>query len=41
VREGLIEKELLWSPRRGYIDFTVPRFAGYLRSAHALDDEPL
>jgi hypothetical protein len=34
VREELIEKELLWSPRRGQIDFTVPRFAAYLRAAH-------
>jgi hypothetical protein len=40
VRDGLIEKELLWSPRRGYIDFTVPRFAAYLRTAQALEDEP-
>jgi hypothetical protein len=39
VRDGLIEKELLWSPRRGYIDFTVPRFAAYLRAAHSLQDE--
>jgi hypothetical protein len=34
VREVLIEKELIWSPRRGQIDFTVPRFAGYLRGSH-------
>ncbi len=32
VREELIEKELIWSPRRGQIDFTVPRFAQYLRA---------
>ncbi|HTU87849.1 MAG TPA: hypothetical protein VMF57_19885, partial [Solirubrobacteraceae bacterium] len=41
VRDGLIEKELLWSPRRGYIDFTVPRFAAYLRATHTLEDESL
>jgi len=35
VREGLIDKELIWTPRRGQIDFTVPRFAQYLRGAHA------
>jgi len=35
VREELIEKELIWSPRRGYIDFTVPRFAQYLRAMHS------
>jgi hypothetical protein len=34
VREGLIEKELVWSPRRGQIDFTVPRFAQHLRATH-------
>jgi hypothetical protein len=34
VREGLIEKELIWSPRRGQIDFTVPRFAQHLRATH-------
>jgi hypothetical protein len=34
VREELIEKELIWSPRRAYIDFTVPRFAQYLRANH-------
>jgi hypothetical protein len=34
VREALIEKELIWSPRRGQIDFTVPRFAQHLRSIH-------
>ena len=36
VREELIGKELIWSPRRGLIDFTVPRFAQYLRVTHAL-----
>ncbi len=35
VREDLIEKELIWSPRRGQIDFTVPRFAQYLRATHS------
>jgi hypothetical protein len=35
VREELIAKELIWSPRRGQIDFTVPRFAQYLRASHA------
>ena len=37
IRDGLIDKELLWSPRRGLIDFTVTRFAHYLRTTHALD----
>ncbi|HUH81051.1 MAG TPA: ATP-binding protein [Solirubrobacteraceae bacterium] len=35
VREELIAKELIWSPRRGQIDFTVPRFAHYLRSSYS------
>ncbi len=37
VREELIAKELIWSPRRAYIDFTVPRFAQYLRATHGED----
>lgn len=35
IRDGLIDKELLWSPRRGLIDFTVPRFAEHLRAVDA------
>jgi len=38
VRDELIRKELIWSPRRGLIDFTVPRFAGYLRQRHSAED---
>ena len=34
VREGLVRKELIWSPRRGQVDFTVPRFAQHLRATH-------
>jgi double-stranded uracil-DNA glycosylase len=30
-RESLIDKGLIWSPRRGQLDFTVPLFAEYLR----------
>jgi hypothetical protein len=36
LHEELIGKEPIWSPRRGLIDFTVPRFAQYLRVTHAL-----
>ncbi len=36
-RESLISKDLLWSPRRGMIDFTVPLFDAYLRENHPLD----
>ena len=29
-RDSLIGKGLIWSPRRGQVDFTVPLFADYL-----------
>jgi hypothetical protein len=29
-RDSLIQKGLIWAPRRGVVDFTVPRFAEYL-----------
>ena len=35
-RDNLLKKELIYSPRRGYVDFTVPRFADYLRREHPL-----
>src|SRR5919206_946579 len=35
-REALIHKGLVWSPRRGQVDFTVPLFADYLRENHPL-----
>jgi hypothetical protein len=28
------KKDLVWSPRRGYADFTVPLFAEYARANH-------
>ncbi len=33
-RDGLIRKGLVWSPRRGLVDFTVPLFAEFLREHH-------
>jgi hypothetical protein len=36
-RESLIRKGLIWSPRRGQLDFTVPLFAEYLREVHPAD----
>jgi hypothetical protein len=30
-RDSLIDKGLIWSPRRGQLDFTMPLFAKYLR----------
>ncbi len=32
-RDALIQKGLVWSPRRGQVDFTVPLFAEYLRES--------
>jgi AAA ATPase domain len=35
-RDSLIRKGLVWVPRRGYVDFTVPLFAEFLREHHPL-----
>ncbi|HTZ87247.1 MAG TPA: ATP-binding protein [Solirubrobacteraceae bacterium] len=37
LRENLMRKDLIYSPRRGLIAFTVPLFAGYVREHHPLD----
>jgi hypothetical protein len=34
-RDGLLRKDLIWSPRRGLVDFTVPHFADYIVRNHA------
>ena len=34
LRDGLIQKGLIWTPRRGRVDFTVPLFDRYLRAEH-------
>ena len=36
-RESLIEKDLIWSPRRGLVEFTVPLFDNYLRENHPVE----
>lgn len=36
LRESLLRKDLVYSPRRGFVDFTVPLFGGYLRAQHPL-----
>jgi hypothetical protein len=36
-RDSLIAKGLIWAPRRGQVDFTVPLFGEYLRESHPLD----
>jgi hypothetical protein len=33
-RDSLIQKGLVWSPKRGLLDFTVPLFADFLRKHH-------
>lgn len=35
-RDALIQKGIIWAPRRGRLDFTVPLFAEYLRENHPL-----
>ena len=35
-RDSLIQKGLIWRPRRGQVDFTVPLFAEFLRDNHPL-----
>jgi hypothetical protein len=35
-RDALIQKGLIWAPRRGQVDFTVPLFAEYLSENHPL-----
>jgi len=34
-RDGLLRKDLIWSPRRGLVDFTVPHFAKYIARNHS------
>jgi hypothetical protein len=36
LRDSLLRKDLVYSPRRGLIAFTVPLFAAYLREQHPL-----
>ena len=36
LRENLMRKDLIYSPRRGLVAFTVPFFAGYVREHHPL-----
>lgn len=35
-RDALIQKGLIWSPRRGQLDCTVPVFAEYLCDNHPI-----
>jgi hypothetical protein len=36
LRENLMRKDLIYSPRRGLVAFTVPLFAAYVREQHPL-----
>jgi hypothetical protein len=36
LRDNLLRKDLIYSPRRGLVAFTVPLFAGCVREQHAL-----
>ncbi len=36
LRDNLMRKDLIYSPRRGLVAFTVPLFAGYARRHHPL-----
>jgi hypothetical protein len=36
-RDSLIQKGLIWSPRRGLVDFTVPLFAEFLVERHPIE----
>jgi len=36
LRENLLRKDLIYSPRRGVVAFTVPLFAAYVRQQHPL-----
>jgi hypothetical protein len=36
LRDSVLRKDLVYSPRRGLLDFTVPLFADYLRREHPL-----
>lgn len=37
LRENLLRKDLVYSPRRGVVAFTVPLFAAYVREQHPLE----
>jgi hypothetical protein len=36
IRDSLIKKGLIYSPRHGLVDFTVPLFGGFMRRQHPL-----
>lgn len=38
IRDALIKKGLIYGPRHGLVDFTVPLFADFMRRQHPLDE---
>ena len=38
ARDGLLRKGLIYGPRHGLVDFTVPLFADFMRRRHSLHD---
>jgi hypothetical protein len=36
-RDALLKKELIWAPRRGVVEFTIPRFSEFIRQTYPLD----
>jgi hypothetical protein len=38
IRDALIKKGLIYSPRHGLVDFTVPLFAAFMRRQHPLNE---
>jgi AAA ATPase domain len=37
TRDGLLKKGLIYSPAHGYVDFTVPQFAAFIRRHYPLE----
>ena len=37
-RDALLRKDLIWSPRRGQVDFTVPQFAQFIARNYPLEE---
>jgi hypothetical protein len=41
TRDSLLKKGLIYSPSHGYVDFTVPQFASFIRRHYPLEPEDL
>ena len=38
-RNALLRKELIWAPRRGQVEFTIPRFSEFIRLVYPLEPD--